>query len=84
LIGSRSRHSSGSDQDGPVAGEPGGPPPFSQARTIGGLALLFLAGAEVLIDAFSGEFQVDSVQLGLVLGTALLLLGVEAGRRLLG
>lgn len=67
-------------------GTPDGPviPPFSQARAIGGLALLGLVIVLALIDAISPAFNVDSIQLGLLLGTSLLLLGVEAGRKLLG
>lgn len=61
-----------------------GPTPFSQARTIGGLVLLGVVAALFLLDFISVEFSVDSIQLGLLLGTALLLLGVEAGRKLLG
>lgn len=61
-----------------------GLPPFSRPRAIGGVALLFLAAALMLIDALSDTFAVDSIQLGLIFGTALLLLGVEAGRKLLG
>lgn len=41
--------------------------------------VLFLYVADVL----SPDFSVDSIQLGLLLGTALLFLGVEAGKRLL-
>jgi hypothetical protein len=59
-------------------------PPFSKPRAIGGLALLGLVMALALIDAVSPTFSVDSIQMGLLLGTALLLLGVEAGRKLLG
>ena len=61
-----------------------GTPPFNRARAIGGLLLLSLACVLALIDAFRSDFQVDSIQFGLLLGTALLLLGVEAGRKLLG
>jgi hypothetical protein len=67
----------GSDGVGPV-------PPFSKPRAIGGLALLGLVAVLFLIDAASPDFSIDSIQLGLLLGTALLLLGVEAGRKLLG
>lgn len=37
-----------------------------------------------IIDAASRDYAVDSIQLGLLLGTGLVLLGVEAGRKLLG
>lgn len=58
--------------------------PYSKARTVGGLLLLGLVVVLFLIDAFLVDYHVDSIHLGLLLGTALLLLGVEAGRRLLG
>jgi hypothetical protein len=58
-------------------------PPFSRPRAIGGLALLGLVIALSLIDAASPTYNVDSIVLGLLLGTSLLLLGVEAGRKLL-
>lgn len=61
-----------------------GVPPFSRARTAGGLALLALVGVLFVIDSLRPDFAIDSIQLGLLLGTALLLLGVEAGRKLLG
>lgn len=56
---------------------------YSGARTIGGLALLGLVIGLFLLDFASPDFSIDSIQLGLILGTALLLLGVEAGRKLL-
>lgn len=59
-------------------------PYYGRARTYGGLGALSVAGLLLLIDAFSAEYHVDSIHLGFLLGTALLLLGVEAGRRLLG
>lgn len=46
-----------------------------------------LIGLVVLLttfDAISRDYSVDSIQLGLLLGTGLVLLGVEAGRKLLG
>ena len=44
-----------------------------------------LAALIMLLDAVGpADYRVDSIQLGLVLGTGLLLLGVEAARRLLG
>lgn len=66
------------------SGSGSGLPPFSKPRAIGGLALLALVFVLMLIDSVSPDFQADSIQLGLILGTALLLLGVEAGRKLLG
>jgi hypothetical protein len=46
--------------------------------------LIGLVIALALIDALSFDYSVDSIQLGLLLGTGLVLLGVEAGRKLLG
>lgn len=65
-------------------GGPSDAPPFSRPRWIGGLALLGLVIVLMVIDAVRPDFTIDSIQLGLLLGTALLLLGVEAGRKLLG
>jgi hypothetical protein len=56
-------------------------PPFSRARTWGGLGMLALVVLLYVMDAVSLDFHVDSIQLGLLLGSALLLLGVEAGKR---
>jgi len=56
-------------------------PPFSRARSIAGLGLLTAGIVLMLIDAVSVEFDVDTIQLGLILGTSLLFLGVEAGKR---
>ena len=57
---------------------------YGRARVAGGMALILLVVALMLFDAASVEYRVDSIQLGLLLGTGLVLLGVEAGRRLLG
>lgn len=66
----------------------GGPedarPYYGRARIAGGLALIGLVIVLTLLDALSRDYAVDSIQLGLLLGTGLVLLGVEAGRRLLG
>ena len=62
----------------------GGPYNYGRARVAGGLALIFLVVFLTIIDAFNETYSVDSIQLGLLLGTGLVLLGVEAGRRLLG
>ena len=59
-------------------------PYFGRARTAAGLLIVVLVSVLGLLDAWSPEFQFDSIQLGLLLGTALLFLGVEAGKRLLG
>lgn len=67
-----------------MAGDSNGVPPFSRPRALGGVALLGLVAFLFAADFASPDFTVDSIQLGLLLGTALLLLGVEAGRKLLG
>lgn len=71
---------------GAAVGSNGRPavPEFNRARALGGMLLLGLVVALALIDAFRPDFTVDSIQFGLLLGTALLLLGVEAGRKLIG
>lgn len=61
-----------------------GRPYYGRAR-IGGASLLFgIAGLLMLVDAFRTDYAVDSIQLGLLLGTATVLLGVEAIRKFLG
>ena len=60
-----------------------GLPPFSKARTIGGLLLLGTVVVLSLIDAFSTDFSMEPIETGLILGTALLLLGVEGARWLI-
>jgi hypothetical protein len=59
-------------------------PYYGRARIAAGLMLIGLVIALALIDALSPHYSVDSIQLGLLLGTGLVLLGVEAGRKLLG
>lgn len=59
-------------------------PYYGRARIAGGLMLIGLVIVLALIDAVSDTYSVDSIQLGLLLGTGLVLLGVEAGRKLLG
>jgi xanthine/uracil permease len=67
-----------------VAGsDGGGDAPYTNARTAAGLGLLLLVFILYIADVLSPTFSVDSIQLGLILGTALLFLGVEAGKRLL-
>ena len=67
-----------------TGGDDNGRYEYGRARVAGGLALIFLVILLTLIDAASVDYSVDSIQLGLLLGTGLVLLGVEAGRRLLG
>jgi hypothetical protein len=59
-------------------------PYYGRARIAAGLMLIGLVMVLLLIDALSFDYSVDSIQLGLLLGTGLVLLGVEAGRKLLG
>lgn len=67
-----------------TGGPEGGQPYYGRARIAGGLALIFLVIGLALIDSLRADYTLDSIQLGLFLGTGLVLLGVEAGRRLLG
>lgn len=64
------------------------PPPdnesgFLRARTVAGLLIYTLVAVLAILDAASPEYQLDSIQLGLMLGTGGVLLGVEPLRRLL-
>ena len=65
-----------------MTGGPDAQPYYGRARIIAGLALIGLVIALALIDAINDRYSVDSIQLGLLLGTGLVLLGVEAGRKL--
>ena len=56
---------------------------FLRARTVAGLLIYGLIAVLALVDAASPEYQLDSIQLGLMLGTGGVLLGVEPLRRLL-
>lgn len=51
-----------------------------------GLAALCLGGVIFLmiLDALRPDYTADTIQLTLLLGTGLVLLGVEAGRKMLG
>ena len=62
------------DDDGPA---------FIRARTAAGLLIYGLVVVLSIIDAGTIEYQLDSIQLGLMLGTGGVLLGVEPLRRLL-
>lgn len=57
---------------------------FGRARAIAGLVLIGLVVTLSIADALSPSYALDSIQLGLMLGTGLLFLGVEAGKRLIG
>lgn len=63
---------------------PNGGPSFTRARTAAGLLLVALVCFLFVLDYTSPEFEFGSIQLGLLLGTALLFLGVEAGRKFIG
>lgn len=64
-------------------GSNGGLLPPSRPRIVAGMALIFASIVLTFWDASSVEFKMDSVQLGLLLGSGMLLLGVEAAKRLL-
>jgi hypothetical protein len=66
-----------------TGGTDGGAPYYGRARIAGGLALIFAAITLLVVDALSRDYSVDSIVLGLVLGTGIVLLGVEAGRKLI-
>lgn len=59
-------------------------PAFSKARAVGGTAILGVAGILMFIDSQRTDYALDSVQLGLLLTTSLLLLGIEGIRKVLG
>lgn len=61
-----------------------GSPYYGRARIVGGLILFGLIVVLSVLDALRADYAFDSIQLGLLLGTGLVLLGVEAGNRLLG
>jgi hypothetical protein len=56
----------------------GGRPYYGPARIAGGMLLIGIAVLLLFIDAISRDYAVDSIVLGLVLGTGGILLGVEA------
>lgn len=68
-----------------MGGTDGAPenPFYGTARIAAGLGIIVLVVVLFVADALLPEFDLDSIQLGLLLGTALLFLGVEAGRKLL-
>jgi len=61
-----------------------GPPYYGRARIIGGLLLLALAAFLMTVDALRPDYNVPDSQLGLILGTGVVLLGVEVGRNIIG
>ena len=67
-----------------TGGPDDGRPYYGRARIAAGLLLIGLVCVLALIDSLRPDYSVDSIQLGLLLGTGLVLLGVEAGRKLLG
>lgn len=63
----------------------GGPDAYSygRARAIVGSLCIVVGVLLPLIDSIRGIHTVDSIVLGLIFGTGIVLLGVEAGRKLL-
>ena len=57
--------------------------PFYRARMAAGLLLVGLVVVLVILDVFRSDYSVDSIQLGLLLGTGLVFLGVDQGINLL-
>ena len=60
------------------AGNANGPYNYGRARVAGGLLLIALVALLTLLDALRADYMLDSIQLGLILGTGGTLLGVEA------
>jgi hypothetical protein len=58
-------------------------PSFIRPRILVGILLYVLVAALALIDAVSPDYNLDSIQLALMLGTGGVILGVEPLRRLL-
>ena len=67
-----------------MTGETNGGPYYGRARIAAAGVLIVVISVLAVIDAISDTFSLDSVQLGLFLGTAALLLGVEGVRRIMG
>lgn len=59
------------------------PQHFLRARTVAGLLIYLLVAVLALIDTVNPDYTLDSIQLGLMLGTGGVLLGVEPLRKLL-
>ena len=64
-----------------IGGPEGGRPYYGPARIAGGLILIGLVVVLSIMDSFRSDYALDSVVLGLLLGTGVGLLGVEFGRR---
>lgn len=62
----------------------GEPYDFGRARVVAGIAIIGLVIVLAVIDAADPTYSLDSVQLTLLLFVGCALLGVEAGKRLLG
>lgn len=65
------------------AGDPSDVYSYGRARVVGGLLCIIVGVALPLIDSLRGIHTADSIVIGLILGTGVVLLGVEAGRKLL-
>lgn len=61
-----------------MTGPADGRPYYGRARIAGASLLFATAGILSLLDVFRADYALDSIQLGLLLGTASVLLGVEA------
>lgn len=63
------------------AGGPSDVYSYGRARVAGGLLCIVVGVALPLIDSIRGIHTADSLMVGLILGTGVVLLGVEAGRK---
>lgn len=61
-----------------------GQPYYGRARIAGASLLYGVAAVLTVLDAFRPDYAMDSIQLGLLLGTATVLLGVEAIQKVIG
>lgn len=68
----------------PARRDDNGDAPYRLARNIAGVGSLILAAAMVIFDYASPEYSLDVIPFALALGTGCVMLGVEAGRQLLG
>lgn len=67
-----------------MSGGPDGAPYYGRARIAAGLLCVGAAIFLSIVDAMSRDFEVNIAVFAFLLGTGLLFLGVEGGRRLLG